>query len=286
MLMTTRNTPLPLASGLPAVSARMVSPLSTVNGDNIDTSKHVVVVADRFAPFADGDRVLTMSDLLLHVAVNSPGERGHPLVIHLGQGIDNADRQVLEAACLRNGTPVARMAAREFPRGEQVTPDIVHKRHPENVLLANVRHHNGEYCAADLRIHRDNELVMDHRTGEHVQGMVIIEAIRQICIAQFETGHRRELPGIEYAGVWKSINLRFQDFLFALPATVASEVTFADLSKPINLKFQVRASICQNGVEVASAEIDYSMIKQDRFTSLERAKSKRARQAYLARFAG
>lgn len=286
MLMTTRNTPLPSASDTPSISAGMVSSLSTVTDDNADTSKRVVVVADRFAPFADGERVLTMSDLLLQIAVNSPDKRGTPLTIYVGQGIDNSDRQVLEAACLCGGNPLARMAAREFLGGLQVTPDMVHKLHPENVLLADVRHLNSVYCAAGLCIHRDNELLLDHRTGEHVQGMVIIEAMRQICIAQFETGYRRELPGNEYVGVWKRINLSFQDFLFALPATVASEVTCADLSKPTNLKFQARASICQNGVEVASAEIDYSMIKQARFTRLERAKSNRARKTYLARFAG
>ncbi|HJP79298.1 MAG TPA: AfsA-related hotdog domain-containing protein [Pseudonocardiaceae bacterium] len=268
--MTTRNTSLPLTSHVPSVFAH--------------PGKHVVVVADRFAPFADGERVLTISDLLMRVSGKPSGEPHRPWTVHVGQGIESRDWQLLESACRDNTT--ARMAAREAPFGAQLAPATVHKLRPENVLLANVRHLTTGYCAADLRIHCDNELVIDHRTGEHVQGMVIVEAMRQICIAQFETDYRCDLPDFEYAGVWKRINLSFQDFLFALPATVSAEVTFADLSRPTNLKFQVRTSICQNGGEVASAEIEYSMIKHERFVNLEHAKATRASQTYLATFAG
>lgn len=270
ILMTTRNTSLPLTSHVPSVFAHH--------------GKHVVVVADRFAPFADGERVLTISDLLMRVSRKPSADPHRTWMVHVGQGIESRDWQLLESACQDNVT--ARMAAREAPFGAQVSPAVVHKLRPENVLLANVRHLTTGYCAADLRIHCDNELVIDHRTGEHVQGMVIVEAMRQICIAQFETDYRRDLPDFEYAGVWKRINLSFQDFLFALPATVAADVTFSDLSRPTNLKFRVRTSICQNGNEVASAEIEYSMIKQERFANLEHAKATRASQTYLATFAG
>lgn len=271
ILMTTRNTSLPLTS-----HAASVLP---------DAGKHVVVVADRFAPFADGERVLTMSDVLMRVSMESSAEPDRSWTIHVGQGIESADWQILESACQGSAT-ASRMAVREVPVRTQLAPAMVHKARPENVLLAGVRHLTAGYCEADLRIHCDNELVIDHRTGEHVQGMVIIEAMRQICIAQFETDYRRTLPDFEYAGVWKRINLSFQDFLFALPATVAAEVTSADLSRPTNLKFQVRTAICQNGGEVASAEIEYSMIKQERFVNLEHAKATRAAQNYLATFAG
>jgi hypothetical protein len=270
ILMTTRNTSLPLTSHVSSIFAH--------------TGKHVVVVADRFAPFADGERVLTISDLLMRVSMEPSSEPRRPWTVHVGQGIESADWRVLESACQDNAA--ARMAVREAPLGARLAPAVVHKLRPENVLLADVRHLTTGYSAAELRIHCDNELIIDHRTGEHVQGMVIVEAMRQICIAQFETDYRRDLPAFEYAGVWKRINLSFQDFLFALPATVAADVTFADLSRPTNLKFRVRTSICQNGSEVASAEIEYSMIKQERFANLEHAKATRASQTYLATFAG
>lgn len=259
--------------------------LDLSNGFPSELARHVVVVADRFAHFADGEQVLTMSDLPVLVSSDATDACGCAWVVHLGQGIENADCQVLESACQINGCSPVRFANRESLFGAWVAPGTVHKLRPENVLLANIRNTLGNRCAADLRIHRDNELVIDHRTGEHVQGMVIIEAMRQICIAQFETCYRPQLPAFEYAGIWKRINLCFQDFLFALPGTVVSEIVVEDLSRESSLKFHSKTSVWQNGCEVASADIEYAMVKQERFDSLEHRKAARAARVYLTSFA-
>ena len=206
-------------------------------------------------------------------------------MVHVGQGIEKADWRFLGSVRALDGAPPVRIAEPEEPAGCWVTPQTVHKLRPENVLLANVRNPATGNCAADLRIHRENELLIDHHTGEHVQGMVIVEAMRQICFAHFETGYRPQLPPYAYAGVWKRIDVCFQEFLFALPGTVVSEIATADLSRERNLKFQARTSVWQNGREVASAEIEYAMVDQARFETLEHKKAAQAARAYLSTFA-
>lgn len=245
-----------------------------------ELARHVVVVADRFAHFADGEHVVTLSDLPVLVAAD-----GCAWVVHVGQGIERVDWRTLESVCLHAEAAPVRIAEPEALVGSWVAPQTVHKLRPENVLLANVRNPAVGRCAADLRIHRENELIIDHHTGEHVQGMVIVEAMRQICFAQFETGYRPQLPPYAYAGVWKRIDLCFQEFLFALPGTVVSEIATADLSRERNLRFQTRTAVWQNGREVASAEIEYAMVDQARFETLERKKAAQAARAYLSTFA-
>lgn len=246
--------------------------------------RHVVVVADRFAHFADGEQVVTLSELPALVAGHADACRG-AWVVHVGQGIERTDWRILESVCALDGAAPARIAEQEALVGCWVAPQTVHKLRPENVLLANVRNPAAGHCAADLRIHRENELIIDHHTGEHVQGMVIVEAMRQICFAHFETGYRPQLPSYAYAGVWKRIDLCFQEFLFALPGTVVSEIAMADLSRERNLRFHARTSVWQNGREVASAEIEYAMVDQARFETLERKKAAQAARAYLSMFA-
>jgi len=114
-----------------------------------------------------------------------------------------------------------------------------------------------------------------------VQGIVIIEAMRQICIAQFETAVRPGLPPAGYAGVWKRIDLSFQDFLFPLPATVESLIVESDLDRDTHLKFRATTSVRQQGRTVATAGIEYSMIAQGRVGTLERRKAGQATRAYL-----
>jgi hypothetical protein len=283
--MAAQDTSIHSSSDVPPELARSSCPLPEAADDD-RTSRHVAVVGDRFAQFADGERVLTMSDLLVLVSSDAADVSGCAWVVHVGQGIEKSDWQILQSVRGVNGSSVVRIADRESLLGSRVAPGTVHKVHPENVLLANVRNLSKGHCVADLRIHRDNELIIDHRTGEHVQGMVIIEAMRQICIAQFETDYRPDLPSDGYAGIWRRINLGFQGFLFALPATVVSEIVAENLSRPANLRFRARTCVWQNGGEVASADIEYAMITQKRFETLERRKAAWATQTYLTRFAG
>ncbi|MDQ7809176.1 AfsA-related hotdog domain-containing protein [Amycolatopsis sp. A133] len=244
------------------------------------TRRDVVVVADRFAQFARGDRVLTLSGLLGLLDSGGLRASGCHWVVHFGQGIDATDGDLLEAACDKSEGTV-RLADPDSFRRPPEHPVVVHKDRPENVLLAGVHSPLPTHCRAELRIHRDNELVLDHHTGEHVQGIVIIEAMRQICIAQFETAIRPGLPPAAYAGVWKRIDLSFEDFLFPLPATVESLIVESDLGRETNLKFRATTAVRQQGRTVATAGIEYSMIAQGRVDTLERRKADQATRAYL-----
>jgi hypothetical protein len=244
------------------------------------TRRDVVVVADRFARFARGDRVLTMSDLLALLTDGGPEVAGGHWVVHLGQGVDAADFDLIETVRGRSDAAVC-LADPEPVRVAPEPPGIVHKDRPENVLLAGVHHPAATRCRAGLRIHRDNELVLDHHTGEHVQGIVIIEAMRQICIAQFETAVRPGLPPAGYAGVWNRIDLSFEDFLFPLPATVESLIVESDVSRETHLKFRATTAVRQHGRTVATAAIEYAMVAQRRIDALERRKADQATRAYL-----
>lgn len=244
------------------------------------TRRNVVVVADRFASFARGDQVLTMTDMLALITSGGPDVAGCHWVVHLGQGIDATDHDLLEAACDKSEA-VVRLADPAASRQQAERPSTVHKDRPENVLLAGVHSPSATHCQAELRIHRDNELILDHHTGEHVQGIVIIEAMRQICIAQFETAVRPGLGPAAYAGVWKRIDLSFEDFLFPLPATVESLIEESDVSRDSHLKFRASTAVRQQGRGVATAVIEYSMIGQSRIDALERRKADQATRAYL-----
>lgn len=243
------------------------------------TRRDVAVVADRFARFARGDRVLTMSRLLALID-DGPGVAGCEWVVHAGQGVDGTDCDLIEAATEKTAAPV-RLADPAAFRQRPAPACVVHKDRPENVLLAGVHGPEDRLCRADLRIHRDNELILDHHTGEHVQGIVVVEALRQVCIAQFETAVRPGLGPAGYAGVWQRIDLSFRDFLFPLPATVESRIEDADLGRETNLKFRAATSVHQHGRTVATAVIDYAMIAQGRIDALERRKADQATRAYL-----
>ena len=244
-----------------------------------DSPTHVVLVADRFAQFADGEGVLTVSQFRDLVPAGASGE---DRAVCVGQGIERSDIESLTAAGVINGRAGPRLVDPGAMSVRPVSPATVHKRRAENVLLAGLRPPSRSQCSAYLRIHKDNELLMDHQTGRHLPGMVIIEALRQICTAQFETVYRFDLPPTEYAGLWNRIDVGFENFLFPLSAEVSSEITEFDLSRRTNLRFRATAAVRQCGSVVASADIEYSMVPWERMEVLERLKATRAARVALA----
>ncbi|WP_051855787.1 AfsA-related hotdog domain-containing protein [Streptomyces sp. NRRL B-1347] len=237
-------------------------------------------MADRFAQFADGEQVLTVSECIALAATRAERAR-EEWMLHLGQGIERSDLDALLAGGVTENGSGMRLAAPDLPLSRPVRPPVVHKHRAENVLLADLRNFSKTHCAAGLRIHRDNEHLLDHHATRHVPGMLIVEAMRQICTAQFETSHRPGLPSCGYAGIWHRIDISFDNFLFPLHAEVRSEITEFDGEKKSNLRFRTTASACQNGGVVARAEIEYSMVKQERIDVLEHRKATGAARSQL-----
>jgi hypothetical protein len=243
--------------------------------------RHVSVVADRYRRFTDGAQVVTVSDFV-RLASSATGRGfGGEWILHLGQGVDHSDWETLESVVAADDTVRMRLSNPEALAARPMPPSVVHKSRPENVLLANFRTGVEGCCSADLRIHRDNELLVDQRDAGDVSEMVVVEAVRQICIAQFETGYRPGARPFDYVGIWRRMNLTFGDFLFALPAAVTFEITEADIRKEFNLRFAATVSMRQHDLVVATAELEYSMIRKERADVLE---GREAASAVRSRF--
>ncbi|WP_233420966.1 AfsA-related hotdog domain-containing protein [Xenorhabdus nematophila] len=61
-----------------------------------------------------------------------------------------------------------------------------HKRIPHNTIIGSTRKENENSFSLPLLIDERCELMSDHQTGQHIQGMILIEACRQTFIAVTE----------------------------------------------------------------------------------------------------
>ena len=238
--------------------------------------RRVLVVADRFASFADGERVLTIAQLTEQVAAGGAAPDCPGWLLHVGQGVERCDVDALLDAA------GDRLAGTSAVWPTPVPAAAVHKNRAENVLLAGLTHPAELRCEADVRVHRDNELILDHSTGRHLSGLVIIEAMRQLCTAHFETGYRCGLPDGAYAGIWHRMSLDFQNFLFVLPAQVTCDVTEMDLTRKGQLRLRATTAVRQNDEVVASAGMEYSLVRSQRVDVLERHRAAQAVRRHLA----
>lgn len=242
--------------------------------------EQVWVVGECFQSFAELDRVYTVSGLVRHLRELDPSAHDGGLAVRIGQGVGGYEREYLRSVIDRRGLGDRVYLA--VPEVALARRDVVHKHRQSNVLLGDIRQVQLTGFVAALRLADENELLLDHQTGQHVQGMVVVETVRQMFLGVFETGYRHRWPLREYYVVWGRTKLDFQNFLFPLPAEVRCEVREARLSDPEKLEFEVVMDIEQGGRPVARAEVGFAAFDVVRIGPIER---RRAVQALDAAFA-
>ncbi|MDI6100396.1 AfsA-related hotdog domain-containing protein [Actinoplanes sp. NEAU-A12] len=236
------------------------------------------IVGDRFGAFAGHDGVLTLTGFVRGLTAIAAGR--DLLRVRLGQGIGEHERAYLTEAIERHGLRDRVRVAESRPTA--AGRDLVHKHRLTNVLLEDVREADGDRFHAGLRVASDNELLLDHESGGHVPGIVVVEAARQMILAAMELRYFRRLREEghrgEWAMVWDDVEVRFASFLFPLPAEVHCELVDPAPARMMadRVRCTARIVIVQAGREAATALITCTAFGADRLAAVEHRRGLRA----------
>lgn len=231
------------------------------------------VVGDRFEPFATHDTTRTVSRLVGDLRADRHQDEAE-LVLVEGQGITSFDWDRIRDELARRGL-TDRVEIRERDAGCLCRQTETHKHRECNVLIAGLSQVGENHYRAALRIHNDQEMLLDHQGG-HVQGMVILEAARQMFVAVSERYYLSHWREQHYSFVLDSMDSQFQTFLFPLAAAIEYEVRTADLSDPAQLRFDVQVTIEQAGLPAATVRMVCGAILSSAMAQKERRGAARA----------
>lgn len=233
----------------------------------------LLVVGDRFAGFTAQDGVVTVSQLRQRLRTGLAIGVG-PVLVKAGQGVGAAEWRDLRQDADRRGLG-GRLVFGDRP-GELAGEAEVHKKVETNTLIADLTRTGDGLFTANLRVHNDNELLLDHQTGQHVQGMVAIEAARQMFLAVSERFYACRYPETKYYYVIESMHTDFENFLFPLGASVEFRAVRAAIDDPARLSFTAEISIYQAGRRASRTSVVYTAFDS---AVIELKEHKRARHA-------
>lgn len=228
----------------------------------------IVLVGDRFDAFIAAGLGISAAGFAEAVARGRYDGLPEPVPIHLGQGLDRATVVAAAEAVERRGLADRLLIdPRDLPT--PVEPRAVHKQDPRNVLLADF-----EYCGADtfetsLRLHNDNELVQDHQSSAHLQGMVLIEAARQMFLAVCELEYLSPWPDRRFSFLLTQVNTRFNRPVFPLPVRIRLTAHRAETEDVNRMWFDVETQFVQSGLEAAVCRVTAAVRPRDRTWPLE-----------------
>jgi A-factor biosynthesis hotdog domain len=229
--------------------------------------KRLLVVGDKFEGFTrDKTDVVTFTDFAQLVwSKKLPPSCD----IWLGQGIEH-DR-LSGLLVLLDERPRIVNWDQILDQGRPSHQASVHKVRRENVLITGPRKLDESRFEAWLAMQDSGELLGDHMTGQHIQGMVLIEAARQMMLSVSEHFLLAQRPN-GYYFVLNSMDIEYKQFVFPLPTRLSHEITLKQPGKGDSLKATCETAFLQNDAPVARVQIQYAAYAKE-FIGEKEAKS-------------
>lgn len=205
-----------------------------------------ILVGDRFEEFGRNPHVKPISEYL------GEARRGDASGwVIIGQGLSQQALIDLAAVCPQHvkatGTP------------QPATSALTHKRAEKNIMVSLPRAKSDTLFEADLFLDERNEIMEDHQTGQHIPGLALIEAARQLWTAVTESFFLSEQSKKRF--VIDSINSSFSNFVFPLPCTMNLHV-LESTSTSFQRTFSVRVIFYQNGLQTTAIDAHYRVIDE------------------------
>lgn len=227
-----------------------------------------IVVSDKFSEFARFNGGMTPAQIKAMLMLPD-GILPKTISLHRGQGLADAEIEEL-SAMIRERDPDG---ARWKIEGLLALPpraggELSHKRKHCNTLVANPTKIDGDTYSMDLCIDQNCELMDDHQTGQHVQGMILIEASRQAFLVVTEAFFLRERNQKSYF-VINSVTSKFLNFVFPVHAHLLYRV----ISKDINdrrQKFDVEIDLVQAQQVCMTTTFSFTVYPADLIAQKER----------------
>lgn len=239
-------------------------------------TKVLHVVGDRFTGFSreNPEEVVTLSRL--ERMLGDDTLQGNVTIL-IGQGLpDEGIRRLRERS---RHTPHGTHVTLEPGPGalERASSRLTHKQLERNIMITVPETVvEGERYVSSLLLDDRCAEMSDHVTGQHLQGMLLLEAARQMAVAVTERFFLKDPGGRSHSFVLNQLEATYHSFGFPLGMGVEYHLLNHKVGKRGSLSFEAKACFVQGGellteVRMRGAVYDAALIG--------RREAEKARQA-------
>lgn len=220
-----------------------------------------VITGDKFASFA------TKTDNICYSGFVSVPEKFHNAPLILGLGLSREELCTIHNIAKKNNI---KLFFDRMPADCSVT----HKQKDENCLISQPIQIEDNIYESQLILDDEDELLLDHITGLHIQGMVLIEACRQMFIAVAVDYFSHNFFANERSGSISRMDCQFKSYVFPLPALIRYKRTSITEDKEReSVSFNATIEIIQSNRVVFSMDMQHAYYKREKMTSIEQHKA-------------
>lgn len=236
----------------------------------------VVLVGDRFSSFALLDGAVSVSKLAAHFD-NAPSNDALPSCVVVGQGVSDSWLAYLEARAAERGADVSFVGERRV--ADRPGRHVCHKWQRRNVVITRPVPAGPNVYEMQLSIDDDCEIMSDHVTGHHVQGMVLVEAARQAFLTVTEA-YLLESDEPHYFVIDK-LNASFQRFIFPVHVDIRFELQTVDRSRSDRVRAEAVVRFMHCDELACQIDVAYTAIEDRKLSPREEQLARAALQHQL-----
>lgn len=221
----------------------------------------LLVVNDLFRSMEKHDGIVLIDNL--EKAISDAEFDKDKAILHLGQALSDEDVDRLASILKRHGLD-HKIASSEFTALDK---KIAHKCLKENVLIGPISKEpeTGAYKSA-LIVHAKNDIISDHVTGEHLSGMVLVEAARQLTMAVADEILRGRGERMYY--LLHDIHAIYDTFVH--PFETSMELVVSEMEeKGIRCYFDTTIGFFQGGKLCTTVRLTYTAYPQSVASKIE-----------------
>ncbi|NRA84611.1 MAG: hypothetical protein HRU22_12830 [Gammaproteobacteria bacterium] len=212
------------------------------------------VVGDRFSSLSQDKLYITYSDFIKKTLSQTPSAIEHPFYMP-AQGLNQGCRQKIsnENARLNNkkNSDVIIMQSKE----------AMHKSNQKNVLITKLRTIASGQYQSELIIDNDNEFLLDHFSGQHIPGMIFLEATRQLSIASWAALVDDDPDNVSM--IINDIHCEYKKFAFPFCIHITVNI------HPVGENYQVDINFTQNNDVVVRTFGTFKVVPRQKLSKME-----------------
>ena len=245
-------------------------------------ARKFIVVGDRFAKFAQLDGCISFSELQDKLEIVEfindieEGDRYYP-----GQGILAEQIRTfiesIEAKGISNYFTHWYSACAHFKAGKELT----HKHKAANGLVTEPKRLDSNTFELEISVDGKNEILSDHVSGLHLQGMLLIEAARQSFLTVTEKYFLPKVISCHRYFIIQNITADFLSFVFPVDAKIIYKIADCDMANPLKLRFTSCIEIHQGDIVVSSIRVVFSVYQKHCLELKERSMAEQCLKHHL-----
>lgn len=225
--------------------------------------KEICVVSDKLGAFADNDKVVVASKFfdLLTMEEKKPSNCNYN--VHIGQGISDAALDNIFSTVKEKGLNSRFNFLGITQDTKRASLQATHKHQTKNIMISQPVRLSENSFESHLMLDENCAEMSDHVTGQHIQGMVLVEAARQMINALTEDHLLSPEQAKNTSYVLNNIDSKFYQYVFPLEVKLHCEIVKIRRVANNNFTATTKVSIIQGNELMMEVGLGYSVISKD-----------------------